>query len=66
MSNGHARLARALVFACLFPLSAIAFAASAKTTVAGDGLAQNVAGHGRVLPQAALTPGSSSDPNAVR
>jgi spore coat protein U-like protein len=32
MSELHARLVRALVFACLFPISAIAFAGTASTT----------------------------------
>ena len=32
MSELHARLVRALVFACLFPISAIAFAGTATTT----------------------------------
>ena len=63
MSNSHARLVRALVFACLFPLSAIAFAGSAKTTVPGHGLAQNVTDDGR-LPL--LVAGKSSTPIAVR
>lgn len=34
MSNNHARLVRALVFACFFPLAIVAFAVSAKPTVA--------------------------------
>ena len=34
MSKVHARLVRALVFACLFPLSAVAFASAAKPTIA--------------------------------
>jgi hypothetical protein len=66
MSNSHARLVRALVFACLFPLSAIAFAGSAKTTVAADGLAQNATGYGGGPPQAALAPGNANAPIAVR
>ena len=54
MSEFHARLARALVFACLFPLSAAAFAAAAKPTMAG------------VPPHAAPAAGSHNDTIAVR
>ena len=63
MSNNHARLVRALVFACFFPISAIAFAGGAKTSAAGDAVAQNVV---RVPPQAAVTPRTSSAPIRVR
>ncbi len=56
MSNSHARLVRALVFACFFPLCAIAFA---KATVA-----QKVTDYGHLPPQGA--PVSNSAPIAVR